>query len=75
MTIRLENFTLPQMLRQRAQQQPNRAQRRTARLVRSIAPTAALTLGAGTSGGTVAPQRLWYLGGAETVRGQPAGAP
>jgi hypothetical protein len=34
----------------------------------------ALTLGAGTSGGAVPPQRLWYLGGTQTVRGQRAGA-
>ncbi len=34
----------------------------------------ALTLGAGTSGGAVPPQRLWYLGGTHTVRGQRAGA-
>ncbi len=34
----------------------------------------ALTLGAGTSGGTVPVQRLWYLGGSQTVRGQPAGS-
>ena len=34
----------------------------------------ALTLGAGTSGGQVPPQRLWYLGGTQTVRGQQAGA-
>jgi hypothetical protein len=33
-----------------------------------------LTLGAGTSGGAVPTQRLWYLGGAQTVRGQRAGA-
>ncbi len=34
----------------------------------------ALTVGAGTSGGAVPVQRLWYLGGAQTVRGQKAGA-
>lgn len=34
----------------------------------------ALTLGAGTSAGAVPPQRLWYLGGTQTVRGQQAGA-
>lgn len=34
----------------------------------------ALTLGAGTSGGAVPPQRLWYLGGTQTIRGQRAGA-
>lgn len=34
----------------------------------------AITLGAGTSGGTVPIQRLWYLGGTQTVRGQRAGA-
>lgn len=34
----------------------------------------ALTVGAGTSGGTVPMQRLWYLGGSQTVRGQQAGA-
>ncbi len=34
----------------------------------------ALTVGAGTSGGAVPPQRLWYLGGTHTVRGQRAGA-
>jgi hypothetical protein len=33
----------------------------------------ALTGAAGTSAGTVPVQRLWYLGGAYTVRGQPAG--
>ena len=32
----------------------------------------AITLGAGTTAGEVPPQRLWYLGGAQTVRGQPA---
>lgn len=35
---------------------------------------AALTLGGGTSGGSVPTQRLWYLGGTQTVRGQRAGA-
>jgi hypothetical protein len=34
----------------------------------------ALTVGAGTSGGGVPVQRLWYLGGTQTVRGQRAGA-
>jgi len=34
----------------------------------------ALTLSAGTSGGVVPAQRLWYLGGTQTVRGQRAGA-
>jgi hemolysin activation/secretion protein len=34
----------------------------------------AITLGAGTSGGSVPVQRLWYLGGSQTVRGQRAGA-
>jgi hypothetical protein len=34
---------------------------------------AALTLGAGTSAGEVPAQRLWYLGGSQTVRGQSAG--
>jgi hemolysin activation/secretion protein len=34
----------------------------------------AITLGGGTSGGTVPLQRLWYLGGSQTVRGQRAGA-
>jgi hypothetical protein len=34
----------------------------------------ALTLSAGTSGGSVPVQRLWYLGGTQTVRGQRAGA-
>jgi hypothetical protein len=33
-----------------------------------------LTLGGGTSGGAVPTQRLWYLGGTQTVRGQRAGA-
>lgn len=35
---------------------------------------AAVTGGAGTTGGTVPAQRLWYLGGVQTVRGQYAGA-
>ena len=35
---------------------------------------AAVTLGGGTSGGTLPPQRLWYLGGTGSVRGQSAGA-
>jgi hypothetical protein len=30
----------------------------------------ALTVGAGTTGGTVPPQRLFYIGGSRTVRGQ-----
>lgn len=34
----------------------------------------AITVGAGTSGGSVPVQRLWYLGGTQTVRGQRAGA-
>ena len=34
---------------------------------------AALTAGAGSSMGSVPPQRLWYLGGVRTVRGQDAG--
>jgi hypothetical protein len=34
----------------------------------------AITLGGGTSGGSVPVQRLWYLGGTQTVRGQRAGA-
>ncbi len=34
----------------------------------------ALTLSAGTSGGAVPSQRLWYLGGTQTVRGQRPGA-
>jgi hypothetical protein len=34
---------------------------------------AALTLSGGTSGGTVPAQRLWYLGGSSTVRGQDVG--
>lgn len=34
---------------------------------------AALSASAGSSVGTVPPQRLWYLGGAQTVRGQIAG--
>lgn len=34
---------------------------------------AALTLSGGTSGGSVPTQRLWYLGGTSTVRGQDAG--
>ncbi len=33
----------------------------------------ALTLSGGTSGGTVPTQRLWYLGGFNTVRGQDVG--
>lgn len=33
----------------------------------------ALTVSAGTSAGDLQPQRLWYLGGAQTVRGQDAG--
>jgi hypothetical protein len=32
--------------------------------------TAALTASAGTSGGLLPPQRMWYLGGSQTVRGQ-----
>lgn len=34
----------------------------------------AITVGGGTSGGSVPVQRLWYLGGMQTVRGQRAGA-
>jgi hypothetical protein len=34
----------------------------------------ALTLAGGTTGGTAPVQRWWFLGGAHTVRGQPAGA-
>ncbi|HEY5085782.1 MAG TPA: ShlB/FhaC/HecB family hemolysin secretion/activation protein [Gemmatimonadaceae bacterium] len=34
---------------------------------------AALTLSGGTSGGSVPTQRLWYLGGASTIRGQDVG--
>jgi hypothetical protein len=34
---------------------------------------AALTLSGGTSGGSVPTQRLWYLGGTSTVRGQDVG--
>ena len=34
----------------------------------------AITVGAGTTGGSVPTQRLWYLGGTQTVRGQRAGA-
>ncbi|HEX2722357.1 MAG TPA: ShlB/FhaC/HecB family hemolysin secretion/activation protein [Gemmatimonadaceae bacterium] len=34
----------------------------------------AVTIGAGTSGGELPLQRLWYLGGSQTVRGQSAGA-
>jgi hypothetical protein len=34
----------------------------------------AITVGAGTSGGSLPVQRLWYLGGTQTVRGQRAGA-
>jgi hypothetical protein len=33
----------------------------------------AITLGGGASTGTLPPQRLWYLGGSQTVRGQRAG--
>jgi hypothetical protein len=33
----------------------------------------AVTAGAGTSGGRVPSQRLWYIGGARTVRGERAG--
>ena len=35
---------------------------------------ASMTASAGTSLGTVPPQRLWYLGGTQTVRGQIMGA-
>ncbi|GAC1517175.1 MAG: hypothetical protein NVS1B4_16400 [Gemmatimonadaceae bacterium] len=34
----------------------------------------AVTGGAGTSGGVLPVQRQWFLGGAQTVRGEPAGA-
>jgi len=34
---------------------------------------AALTVSGGTSGGTLPVQRLWYLGGARTLAGQPVG--
>jgi hemolysin activation/secretion protein len=34
---------------------------------------AALTLSGGVSGGAVPTQRLWYLGGSSTVRGQDVG--
>jgi hypothetical protein len=34
----------------------------------------ALTLGAGYSGGDVPLQRLWYIGGSQSIRGQTAGA-
>lgn len=34
---------------------------------------AALTLSTGSSAGDVPVQRMWYLGGSQTVRGQPAG--
>jgi hypothetical protein len=34
---------------------------------------AALTIGAGSSVGDIPVQRMWYLGGSQTVRGQPAG--
>jgi hemolysin activation/secretion protein len=33
-----------------------------------------MTASAGTSVGTVPPQRMWYLGGTQTVRGQVMGA-
>jgi hemolysin activation/secretion protein len=36
--------------------------------------SAAVTAGAGSSTGDLPVQRLWYLGGTNTVRGQPAGA-
>ena len=44
-------------------------------LMRPIAGAldAALTLSGGTSGGSVPTQRLWYLGGTSTVRGQDVG--
>jgi hemolysin activation/secretion protein len=35
---------------------------------------AAITAGAGTSAGTIPVQRLWYLGGTSTIRGEPAGS-
>ncbi len=34
----------------------------------------AITVASGTSGGNVPVQRLWYLGGSQTIRGQSAGA-
>lgn len=34
----------------------------------------ALTFGAGRASGELPVQRLWYMGGSQTVRGQPAGA-
>ena len=40
----------------------------------SRAPLAALTMSGGTTVGDVPVQRLWYLGGTHTVRGQPPGA-
>lgn len=45
-------------------------------LSRGLGPLldAAITGAAGTSGGSVPVQRWWFLGGAQTVRGQPAGA-
>ena len=41
---------------------------------RTAAPLAALTLSAGTTFGDVPAQRLWYLGGTQTVRGHRAGS-
>jgi hypothetical protein len=35
--------------------------------------SAAITAGAGTSAGALPVQRMWYLGGTSTIRGQPAG--
>ncbi|HEX6536120.1 MAG TPA: ShlB/FhaC/HecB family hemolysin secretion/activation protein [Gemmatimonadaceae bacterium] len=39
----------------------------------ALGVSGSLTAGAGYSAGRVPPQRLWYLGGTNTVRGQPAG--
>jgi outer membrane protein assembly factor BamA len=36
--------------------------------------SAAVTGGAGTSAGSIPIQRIWYLGGTNSVRGQPPGA-
>jgi outer membrane protein assembly factor BamA len=36
--------------------------------------SASLTAGAGTTAGDVPVQRYWFLGGTNTVRGEPAGA-
>ena len=43
--------------------------------ITSAAPLAAITISVGSTSGDVPPQRLWYLGGTHTVRGQhPAAA-